>query len=336
MPDLLTTWAAPEFAATITEWASAQLDDDTALLEVFTPHRTRFWSAVYRAESTQGTLWCKVNNPGQSFEARVAAHLAHTPAKDHTTNPIAADPAQGLLLYPDYGPTLHDHATTTGAPQPDTIALAHAIADFQHDTSAQRGDLLSEGLPSLTAQQAPDLIATRLAWHVSLPAHDQQHLNATQAAHITALLPEFAADMATLANSDIPGALQPNDTHSKNAYPDTTAVNGIRLHDFADAFWSHPFAVLDSLLARINENPLDNPNTPNVTTNPIVTAYLSHWDNATTDLVMPALRLGRLHRYESWRRLVAQVPYHEPHYDVPTISTDLLAALTRSPHPQST
>lgn len=330
MADLLREWATSAVAREITDWAHRHLPNHGTRPLPFALHRLRFWSAVFRADAPDGPLWCKVNNPGQAFEAALVTQLTRTPAAAHITEPLATDPDRGLLLYPDYGPTIRaqagPHRPTTGPAE--ALALAPVIAAFQHQTTLCKADLLKVGLSAVTPETAPDLITDRIRWHTTLPETNPQHLNTATAKQLTAQLPDFAAAMTALAQSGVPYAVQPNDAHGNNAFPDATAPLGLRLHDFGDALWSHPFAVLDSLLCTAEQNPLVTANTPPLATNPIVTTYLSYWPRADTELIRPALRLGQLHRYEAWRRLLLQVPYQDAAYHAPPISQHLHAALT--------
>jgi hypothetical protein len=104
--------------------------------------------------------------------------------------------------------------------------------------------------------------------------------------------------------------LDHNDLHANNAFVPQPGDAHLRIFDFADAVVGHPFGSLFvpmNVLSGALETGLDDPRLRRV-----VDAYLEPWTDigdATTlrRLVQPALRLARLNRHESWRRVLDTV-----------------------------
>ena len=110
-PSTSVHWSSPEFRAELAAWLDEQADVIGAVdgLEA-TKHRS--WSTVWRVEADAGIFWAKQNCRLQSFEAALVADLVRLSPRDVV--PVAAfDRDRGLLLTPDQGAVLEEHADVT-------------------------------------------------------------------------------------------------------------------------------------------------------------------------------------------------------------------------------
>jgi Ser/Thr protein kinase RdoA (MazF antagonist) len=127
---------------------------------------------------------------------------------------------------------------------------------------------------------------------------------------LRALLPEVARWGDTLAEGPLPLTLDHNDLHANNAFVPQPGERHLRFFDLADAVVGHPFG---SLLVPLNvlAHRLDaGPDDPRVRR--VVDAYLDAWTEladagALRALLPAALRLARLNRHESWRRVLPTI-----------------------------
>lgn len=299
----LRLWGSEEFQAQALDWIrAAPAGEGTVVHGPLVPHRLRFWSAVFTVETARGRLWFKATNPGQAFEAGLLAELARL-MPQHVVNPVAVDRSRGWLLLPDGGTVLAARERTAPA---DWHELLIRAAQLQAGTAPHADKLLAAGLPLLTPEQGTRYAAELIDALAMLPASHPQHLHAAQAGHLAAGLHTAGRAFRDLEAVGIPLCLQPNDVTPQNAFRDAA---GLRLFDFGDAFWSHPFAVLQvPMRMACGSWPRPAP-AGDAAVNSMAGAYMGQWPLASGSdlriLAEAADRLASLHRCESWRRLLA-------------------------------
>lgn len=306
--DLLAYWGSASFRAEALRWVHEVLGErDVTLAGEIVPHRVRFWSAVLTIDTSIGTLWFKAANPGQAFEAPLLLRLSRL-VPDHVVTPIGVEEARGWLLLPDDGPSVRERGEVTVA---EWEALVVSAARMQVALTGHGKELADAGLPSLLPDRAHEYATARVETLARLPVDDPQHIDVDRARRLLRDLEDVGVLFAELASSGVPPTLQPNDAGAANAVrgPDG---DGHRFFDLGDAFWSHPFAVLQVPLRMATGAWPHAPAATDVTRARLVRAYLEHWPQVAPGpdadrLVEAADRLAGLHRCESWRRLLAHV-----------------------------
>ncbi len=286
--------------------------------------KARFWSVVRRYPSTAGTVWSKECNPGQAFEGPLLQVLGSL-APDAFPSPLTVDDARGRFLLPDVGPVHRGERTVEGGVVPVLVQ----VAEVQQRLAASRDALLTAGLPSLTPAKVPDWWAALLEELSVLPPEHPQAVDPDRRRQLHAGTSRVRDWSAALHSSGVADSFQHNDLNPGNV---AAAGSGDRLRffDVGDAFWSHPFAVVQLPLA-IGSGTW--PWGPDVTDPAVVRAldaYLEPWTAPGVSLrdlrglVGPALLLAQVHRCESWRRLLAHVPPHRLGVEPPLLVAHLL------------
>lgn len=240
--------------------------------------KLRPWAGVWRVSTVDGVFYAKQNCDGQAFEAALVAELAAL-APDHVVPVAAVDPARGLLLTPDQGPVFAD-----------------TVADDDLDAWCRLVSRAME-LARIVAPSMPDLSALGLA---EPPPH-----------------PSVAAAIEQVGTLGLPVTLSHNDLHVHNAFD---GAGGLRFFDFADSVAANP---LSGLLVPLNELAyyLDEPPPDDARLRRVADAALEVWSDVVPidelrALLPDALRLGRLGRAESWRRVAATLaPQDQQEYE---------------------
>lgn len=229
--------------------------------------KLRAWAGVWRVTTADGVFYAKQNCEGQSFEAALVAELAAL-VPDHVVPVAAADPTRGLLLTVDQGPVFAD-----------------TVADDDVNAWCR---LVSRAM-ELARLAAPSMATLSAVGLVEAPPH-----------------PSVAAEIEQVAALGLPVTLSHNDLHGHNAF-DTDG--GLRFFDFADSVAANP---LSGLLVPLNELAycLGEPPPDDARLRRVADAALEVWSDVSPikelRAVLPsALRLGRLGRAESWRRVAA-------------------------------
>lgn len=227
--------------------------------------KIRPWAAVWRVSTVDGVFFAKQNCDGQSFEAALVAELAAL-APEHVVPVAAIDRTRGLLLTHDQGPVFADTVADD-----DVDAWCRLVA-----RAMELARIVSVSMPVLSA-----------AGLAEAPSH-----------------PRVEAELETVAALGLPVTLSHNDLHGHNAF-DTPG--GLRFFDFADSVAANP---LSGLLVPLNELAyfLDEPPPDDARLRRVADAALEVWSDVAPieelRAVLPdALRLGRLGRAESWRRV---------------------------------
>ncbi|MCK5890884.1 phosphotransferase [Aeromicrobium sp.] len=299
--DTLRRWGSPEWRREASTWiqGAAASDGRTLTGQMRTLHM-RFWSVVIEVPTDRGRLWFKECAPGQGFEPALLSTLAEL-EPDHFVRPVAVDARSGRVLLPDLGANLR------GRGDEEWGLVVAALARLQQRLSTQHDPLASAGLPAMPAGDAVeyvDVLAQRLA---NLPSSHAQHLTVEAATRVLSRLDDVAEWSERLAASPIASTFQHNDASPANTFgrPGTEP----RWIDVGDAFWSHPFAVLQVPIAMTTGTWPWGPDWSDPRAQVIAEGYLQQWrDHADLaslrDLLEPARRMAILHRCESWRRLL--------------------------------
>jgi hypothetical protein len=266
--------------------------------------RVRAWSTHLRVPTDQGMFWFKENAPGQAFEAALIDAVAQI-APDQVVAPLAVDATRGWLLSPDQGATLRALEAT------DESLWCRLVAEFgelQRRLAPHSEELARAGLPLMLPPDTPQYVRREAQRMSALPADDPEHMEADAAAQVMGAYQPLSRDAELLSSGPIPLSLEHNDLHHNNAFVPPGDQVRLRFFDFGDAVWAHPFSSLLIPLNVMGEEwnvGYDDPRLRRV-----VDAYLEVWTDLASrselrELVAPAVRFGRVHRAESYRRLLA-------------------------------
>ena len=329
MEDLLARWQGAAWRAEVDGWVEdVMAGHGVSLAGPGVEVKTRFWSAVRRYGTTAGTVWAKECNPGQAFEGPLLVELA---ALEPTCfpAPVAVDAARGRLLLPHAG-TVRARGDRDVLEQDLHEVLVHH-AGLQQRLAPHRDRLVGAGLPSLTPDELPAWVEEVAADLAARPTSDPQHLDRDGVRRVLSGLPRVRRWCEALGGATggarVPHTFQHDDLNPWNV---ARTPAGPVCFDVGDAFWSHPFAVLQVPLAVATGTWPWGPEE----TDPVVVrgldAYLAAWTGDGTELqdlrplVGPALRLAQAHRGESWRRLLAHVPPDRLGWSTPVVRDYLL------------
>ncbi|MFI5493649.1 hypothetical protein [Actinoplanes sp. NPDC051859] len=297
-------WNDPDWQAAAQDWVTAHLAaQHTPATGTFTPHRVRPWSVTYRMPTHAGTRWFKANITDCRYEAALAEALTRI-APGATLPPLAVDVSRGWLLTADAGPTLREALDGADRLKAWTTML-QAYAELQQATVPHVAELLALGVPDSRVSAIPGLFAELLA---------------DPAIEVDPAVPDLAPDVARwcaeLAADGIPAALQHDDLHDDNVFPD------LRFFDWGDASIAHPFG---SLLVTLNvlQAQLDLPNGASELIR-LRDAYLEPWSGSVDPATLRrsvtlACRVTKVSRALSWRRALrdAAVPVDDDYRTAP-------------------
>lgn len=298
MRDLPALWSSRQWRDEAEDWIRAQVRVTGPIEQT----RLRFWSTVLRVPTSDGIVWFKENAPSQSFEAALVLELSRL-VPGRVPPVVAADLDRGWLLTADLGPVL-------GAdPQPaDRAGVAHAYAVVQRALEPHLRAMFDAGVPAFEDGNAMAYAVALADELARLPEGDGRRVTAEERRRVDAGLRRLGEAAAVLEASGMRDSLEHNDLHLNNAIrrPDGT----VAFIDFGDAVWAHPFASIRVLLwqSRIAGSGPGSPEHER-----ILEAYLDPWAGVASPAelwraVAAAERIGCLHRAESWRRLMSDVP----------------------------
>lgn len=311
LPDLPALWTSAEWRAESETWIHERAAE--AGLRVTGPVeqvKLRFWSVVQRVETDGGALWFKENAPSQSFEAAVVEELARL-APGRVPPVVGVDRDRGWLLTADLGeplgedPALADDAAAAAA----VAELAGTYAEVQRTLETRLRVMFDARVPAFEDGHAMPYavaLADRLA---GLPEGDGRRLSAEQRRLVEVGLRRLGDAAAVLEASGIPDSLQHNDLHLWNVF--RSRGGQLALIDFGDSVWSHPFASVRILLWMMRARLGFQVGSPEYER--VVDAYLEPWSGVASPaelrrVLRAAERISCLHRAESWRRLMDDVP----------------------------
>lgn len=290
--------------------------------------RLRMWSVQLTVATDAGSFWFKENHPGQRFEAALLAVLAeHVP--HHVVPPVAVEPARGWFLSPDRGDTI---SSMDGVDIGVWQRIVRDYADMQQRLASTRDEVAAAGLVTVSPLETADFVERATEQMAALPAAAAAHLDLQTRNRVRDGLPHLRVLGRRLA--DLPGgmSLQHNDLHPNNVFLPRPDEEHLRFFDFADAVWAHPFCSMSipiRNLAGMLETQEDDPRIRSV-----VDAYLDAWQGygSRAELVEAldvAVRLAPVHRFESWRRLLADATEarHPDHAENLRYWVDLVAAI---------
>jgi hypothetical protein len=260
------------------------------------------WSTLLTVETEAGRFWFKENCPGQAFEARLLEVLGAL-VPDAVVPVLAVEGVHGRFLMPDEGETLADRL--------DDVELWCDVvsqwAAAQRRLTPHVDALLAAGVTAFAPADAAEYAEGRIEAHAALPPEDPAQLAASDADRLRSLLPELEAWGAALAGGPLTSTLDHNDLHANNAFAPRPGESRLRFFDFGDAVVGHPFGSLLVPLNVLAHTLAAGPGDPRL--HRVVDAYLDVFADLAPRaelraLVDPALRLARLGRHESWRRVL--------------------------------
>jgi hypothetical protein len=265
----------------------------------------RPWASVRRVPVDGGVAWFKECMPGQAFEPRLTAALAHR-WPDRLPEVLGSCDARGWLLLGDAGEPLGFDAGCE-----PWLSILPRYAELQRGEAAHAGEHRDGGVPDRRVETFPALYAAMIARELPLPGEDL--------ARLRAFTPRFAELCDELVASGIPATIQHDDLHGANVYPRDVPP---RILDWGDSCISHPFVTMVVTFLHVAEVDVV---AQNAWFARLRDAYLEPWGrpvdlHATFAL---ALRLGPVaHAFKELRVLDAM-----PEGDRPEFAPDLAAIL---------
>lgn len=303
--DLVGLWESEDFELEVQAWVQEVLGrSGVRSAGPLVAHRVRFWAAIFRQSTDEGTVWVKVPNPGQQFEGALLQSLSRL-VPDHVLTPLAVHPAHGWILLPDGGATVREEEVVS---QTWEVLMAQ-VARLQVELSTHAEDLARTGLPVLLPGEASEYVSTLTAALARLPRQDAQHLGVEDARAIERNLPALTLRWEHLGSHGAAMSLQLNDASPSNAFR-STGPQPFRFFDLGDAFWSSPAAVLQVPTRMAARSWPRHPAAVTPLIRSMVDAYVEVWSGAhgrDVGDVDAADRLASVHRCESWRRLLVEV-----------------------------
>ncbi|MGV0109333.1 hypothetical protein [Arthrobacter sp. CP30] len=297
-------WASPEWRQQADQWIDLVLGSfGVTRLGPTEQPRIRFWSTQLTVPTDHGRLWFKENNLGQFAEASIMSLLGEL-APDHVAAPLAIEPSRGWLLTADHGATLDSVGSD------DASVWARITGDFAglQQAVAPHGERLSQaGLVVMNPDVASNFVENQLLLHTGLPPEHPLYLGPEEADDVVRRLPAIEEAVEVLRGVGVPLSLDHNDLHARNCFLPGSSTDPLRFFDFADAYWAHPFSALLVPVTQMREQWSTTADDPRILA--VIDAYLDHWTSYAPlselrTAVEPALRLGRVHRYGSWLRLL--------------------------------
>lgn len=325
--NVLHEWTSEEFLDGLENWVDLMLDQQFEWEIVETPiqrlgplalHRMRFWSGLWTVPTSIGQLWVKQCPPGQRFEADLTGYLdGHL--GEHVPQAMETCPACGTILSYHLPGLLDDSCSEKdydslgrqiALMQKESRSLVEAIKDTELHWTNMFGTI------DLPLEDAANYAQHAIDQLFSLPAEHFQHLPADQARSLSARVGEFSQKLQLLTDAVDAVSFQPGDMHTGNVYRKNAADAAktpdapFWFSDFGDAVNSHPFGVLHSLLWLPTDSYPNNPNLDHPMARMLANPYLEGWgldpgEAFDAGVVEAGVRLGALHRFESWRRLIA-------------------------------
>lgn len=173
---------------------------------------------------------------------------------------------------------------------------------------APHGERLSQaGLVVMNPDVASNFVENQLLLHTGLPPEHPLYLGPEEADDVVRRAPAIEEAVEVLRGVGVPLSLDHNDLHARNCFLPGSSTDPLRFFDFADAYWAHPFSALLVPVTQMREQWSTTADDPRILA--VIDAYLDHWTSYAPlseprTAVEPALRLGRVHRYGSWLRLL--------------------------------
>jgi hypothetical protein len=287
-------------------WAQGQLGDarlDTPLQ--FFLVKSRPWSTVWQVESAGQKYYLKAAAPGFDVEPALLAHLTKW-LPELVVELVAIQSRRGWLLTRDAGRPLRDVAAVNaqdGLTRLENILAAYAdmqiaatkagapkLQELLEDRSLAR---LPQAFESVI--QEPGLLATGGATAEEIDRRDEWG----------ALCRDLCA---TLARSNVPMTLEHGDFHAGNIL---VAGDVVRIADWGDACWSHPFFSLVACLRNSGELLALHPASSQL--QQLKQVYLERWRTAgigskLEETYALAQQLRPAHAVLLWSRGLAKMP----------------------------
>lgn len=295
-------WASRAWQEATTRWVAEHLARLGAREEprVQVVH-LRPWSVVLTADCDLGRFWLKENCTGQNFEAGLVGVL-HEVVPDRVLQPVALDPARGLLLTQDQGSVLRDSGS-----RDDLAVWCRVVAEW---AALQRALLDHEpALRQAGVVELPTSLSRRVAEERGRLLHDLPHgdprrLDDETHQAVLGTLDGLDACAEQVLALGLPVALNHNDLHDNNVF-DTPQGRPFRFFDFGDCLLTDPLGALRVPLGVVGyylDCGTDDPRVARV-----ADAFLEVWSDLAPSSALraalpAALHIGKLARHESWVR----------------------------------
>ncbi|MFC7625330.1 phosphotransferase [Microlunatus sp. GCM10028923] len=310
--DLVAVWTSAAWRAEAEAWIRDRLAAaGIAVTGPIEQPRVRPWSTQLVVPTDRGRYWFKENNPAMAFEAALVARLSEL-APGRVLAPVAVAADRGWLLGPDGGRTVRESG---GPDEAGFTRILTEYAELQRHLAGHGAELVGTGLPALEPARSAEHLAGQVADLAALPDGHPLRAGSELRARSVAYRPVLVAAAERLAETPIPLSLQHNDLHQNNAFA-AEPGRPLRFFDFGDAVWGHPFCVLHVTLVVLAQEWSCGPWSAagaDPRLDRLVDAYLECWSDLAPRaelrrLVEPAMVIGRLHRYNSWHRLLPYLP----------------------------
>ncbi len=281
-------WGSGGFRAEAQEWADKRLAElGRTRTGPAGEVSVRPWSTVLRVATADGDVYFKANIPVLAHEPRLVRAL--TAVDPRRVSPVLADdPRRGWMLSAGGGPTLRSRITSA-ADLPRFEAALAVYAEFQLETAGRSAKLLAAG--------AFDYRLGRLV-------SEYAGIVAAERPQLAGLEPRYRELCERLAGLGLPDTIHHDDFHDANV---VAGDAGPRFFDWHEGCVAPPFfSMLIALRVAAWRLELD-PHGRELRR--LRSAYLEPWrgygpEQTLNDGLDLALRVGKLTRALSWRRIV--------------------------------
>jgi hypothetical protein len=283
----MSQWATPEWRAGSQAWAKEQLEalgrPPCGPLEEVS---LRPWSVVLRGVTDGDYVYFKANIPVLAHESRLIRALCEVDSA-RVLPVLADDVGRGWMLSPEGGPTLRTRVRTPADLGLWEQALA-VYAELQIAATARAADLLAAGAFDYRLNSLVELYPQL----------------ATERPEVADQLPRYRELCARLADVGLPDTIHHDDFHDANVFADGA---GFRFFDWHEGSVAPPFFSLLIALRTIEARLGLDPGAPELER--LRMAYLEPWRGygsagGLREALDLALRVGRLTRAASWRRIL--------------------------------
>lgn len=239
----LPRWSDPAFRSAASAWVGDQLDAAAiAATGELTYEHLRPWAAVAWVPTDGGRFWFKANAIGMRHEAALYDVLVRR-SPGHVLEPLALDIEGGWLLLPDGGRTVRD---VEGA-RTDLLAWERMLAQhaqMQRSLEPYDAELLAAGLTDARPEVMPSMRDGLLADDELLLLGQPGGLSREQRDELVEHASTYASQCRDLAAFGIAPTLQHDDLHDRNVFAPAQPGGPLRVFDWGDAVFGHPFGTL--------------------------------------------------------------------------------------------
>jgi hypothetical protein len=209
--------------------------------------KSRPWSTVWQVEAAGQKYYLKAAAPGFDAEPALLAHLAKWLPKV-VVEPVAIQSRRGWLLTRDAGQPLRDIAAVNSQDVLTRLEnILAAYADMQIAATKAGAPKLRELLEDRSLASLPQAFESVIQEPGLLAAGGATAEEIDRRGEWVALCRDLCAK---LARSNVPMTLEHGDFHAGNIL---AAGHVVRIADWGDSCWSHPFFSLVVCLSNARE-----------------------------------------------------------------------------------